>query len=72
MKILVKVKPGVKKNEVMKIGECEYVVFTNAPAKQGKANQAVIKLLSEYFKIPASRISIAIGHKTKSKIIEIN
>jgi uncharacterized protein len=72
MKILVKVKPEAKNNGVEKISENEYLIFTSAPAQQGKANRAVTKLLSEHFKVSQDRISIIIGHKTKSKIIEIN
>ncbi|HUT96197.1 MAG TPA: DUF167 domain-containing protein [Candidatus Paceibacterota bacterium] len=46
-------------------------VSVKAPAKEGKANEAVIKLLAEYFEVPKSSVIIKSGLKSKHKIIEI-
>lgn len=46
-------------------------VSVKAPAKEGKANEAVIKLLAGHFKIPKSNIKIIRGLKSKNKIINI-
>ncbi len=71
MKIIVKVKPSSRRNEVKMIEEGEYEVATTATPEKGKANQAVIDLLAEHFGIARSRIGILAGHTSRSKIIEI-
>ncbi|MBU0894961.1 MAG: DUF167 domain-containing protein, partial [Candidatus Omnitrophica bacterium] len=42
-----------------------------APAKEGKANEALIIALKHYFNVPKSRISIASGLGSKNKIVDI-
>ena len=71
MKIFAKVKPNSKEAKVEKFSEDRFVLRVRAPAKEGKANEAVIELLSGYFNIPKSRILITRGHKIKDKVIEI-
>ncbi len=72
MKIAVKVKPNAKAVSVEKTGERDFTVRVKAPAKEGKANEAVVEALSGYFDIPKSRISISVGHGGKNKIVEIS
>lgn len=71
MKISVSAKPKSKKEFVKKLGEFSYSVSVKAEAKEGKANEAIIKILSEYFKIPKFKISIVSGLNFKQKVIEI-
>ena len=46
-------------------------VSVKAPAKEGRANAAVIAAISEYFDVPKSRISIISGAGSRDKIVEI-
>lgn len=39
---------------------------------KGKANLEVIKKLSKHFRLPTNQIRIRRGHKSQTKIIEIN
>ena len=71
MIIEVKVKPKAKKEEVKKIGENTFEVKVNAPPEGGKANERLIELLSEYFKVPKSSIAILRGHTSRNKLVEI-
>jgi len=71
MKIIVNVKTNAKENKVIKISENNFKISVKEPAKEGKANEAIIKLLAECFNIPKSRISIVLGLKNKKKIIEV-
>lgn len=71
MKIIVKIKPNSKEESVVKTGEEEFTLRVKAPAKEGKANKAVIDLLSGYFDIPKSRIIIIKGLASKTKVISI-
>lgn len=67
-----KVTPRAGKNEVLKISEGEYKVKVTAPPEKGKANEAVIKLLANYFDAPKSSVSIIAGKSTRVKLIEIS
>lgn len=71
MKILVKVKTLAKLEKVEKKDDGSLLVHVNSAPIDGKANAAVLKLLSKYLKIPKSRLSIVRGLKSKNKIIEV-
>jgi uncharacterized protein len=71
MRIYIKVSPRSSKNEVSKVSEGEYKAKLTAAPVDGKANEALIKILSEHFGVAKSRISIAGGKTTKTKIIDI-
>ena len=71
MKITVRVVPNSKTEEVFRKGD-EYVIRVNEPAKEGKANKVVIKLLAEHFKVPRGSVDIVSGIKSRNKIVEIS
>jgi uncharacterized protein (TIGR00251 family) len=70
MKIQVKVKPGSRTQKVTQAGE-SFIIKVKEPPKEGKANQAVIKLLAEHFGVPQSQIKILSGFRTKNKVVEV-
>jgi uncharacterized protein (TIGR00251 family) len=70
MKIQVKVKPNSKTEEVSRKGD-SFIVKVKEPPKEGKANQAVTKLLAEHFGISQSQIRILSGFRSRNKVIEI-
>ena len=70
MKIQVKVKPNSKNEELSQEGD-SFIVKVKEPPREGQANQAVIKLLAEYFGVPQSQVRILSGFKNKNKVIEI-
>ena len=72
MKITVRVKPNSKESAVEVTGNNEYILRVNEKARDGKANSAAIGLLSAYFDIPKSRISIIKGRTSRNKIISID
>ncbi len=47
-------------------------VYTTVAPTDGHANEAVIKLLSEYFNIAKSKIKIVRGEKSRDKVIDID
>ncbi len=71
-RIAVKIVPNAKKEEVVKEGENHFKIKVRAPAFEGKANEALIEVLSEYFDIPKSRIKIDKGLLSKNKIVELD
>jgi len=70
MKIQVKVKPNSRTEEVSQEGD-SFIVKVKEPPKEGRANQAVIKLLAEHFGVPQSQVRILSGFRSKNKVIEV-
>ncbi|MFZ2188718.1 MAG: DUF167 domain-containing protein [Candidatus Moraniibacteriota bacterium] len=71
MRIYIKVIPRSSRNLVEKISEGEYRVRLTAPPVDGKANEALVKLLAEYFNISKSAISIVGGKSTPRKMVDV-
>ncbi|MEW6003258.1 MAG: DUF167 domain-containing protein [Nitrospirota bacterium] len=70
MKLLITVKPKSKQERLEKIDN-GFVAYVKEQPIENRANSALIKLLSEYFGVPKSRITILSGMKSKNKIVEI-
>jgi len=70
VKIRVRVIPNSKIEEVIKQGD-GFLVRVKEPAKEGKANRAVIKLLADYFGVPQTQIAISSGLGNRNKVIDI-
>jgi len=72
MKLRVKVQPKSSSNEIIGMRNQELIIKTTAAPDKGKANDAVIKLLSKHYKIPKSSITIESGLTSPHKTININ
>ena len=70
MKIHVKGKPNSKAEELSHEGN-SLIIKVKEPPKEGKANQAVIKLLAEHSGVPQSQVRILSGFRSKNKVIEV-
>jgi len=64
------VKPNSRTEEVSQEGH-SFIVRVREPPREGKANQAVIKLLAEYFRVPKSQVRILSGLRSRNKVIEV-
>ena len=53
-------------------GEGIYKVYVSVPPIEGRANQRIIELLADFFKVKKSHITIISGLKFKEKIIRID
>ena len=71
VRIRVRVIPNSKGEQVAREGD-GLLVRVKEPAKEGKANQAVIKSLARYFNVPQDAISVSSGLKSKNKVIEVS
>jgi len=69
-KFNIRVIPHAKQNKVIENDGVLRVYTTTAPEK-GRANGAVIELLSEYFGVPKTRIKILKGLASREKLITI-
>ena len=72
MLINVKVSPKASRNEVTKLDDSHFRVKVTAAPDKGKANDAVIKILANYFHVAKSRISIVSGETCRNKTVEIS
>lgn len=71
MKIFVRVKPKAKEDRVERVDDVNFKVWVKEPAEKGRANQAVLKTLADYFSVSQSNIRIISGATSRLKIIEI-
>ena len=69
--IHIKVSPGAKHNEV-KLDHGVMEVYLTAPPVEGKANQALIDFLSDYYHVRKSAVTIIKGLKTRQKTVQID
>lgn len=70
MKIQVKVKVNSKVWEVSQEGN-SFVVKVKEPPKEGRANQAAIRLLAQHFGVPQGQVRILSGFGSRNKVVEI-
>lgn len=86
MKIVVKAKTKAKKEGVERVNQptlnfienksnkdeiVMYKVSVKEAPVAGKANEAIIKLLAEYFSVTRDNVYLISGQKSKQKIFEI-
>lgn len=77
-RISVKVTPKASRPRVEKDllpdkhGNEQYKAWVSAPPEDGKANKAVIEILSNFLDISKSRIKIVGGLTNRNKVLEID
>ncbi len=69
--IKIQVNPKSSQNKIEKQEDGNFKIKLTTPPVNGKANEALIKLLSKEWKIPKSKILIKKGKAGKNKTIEI-
>lgn len=73
MKISVHIKPNSRhREEVVKNDDDTLTVYVKAPAIEGRANAAAIKLLAKNFKVALSKVKLVRSATSKYKIFEID
>ena len=70
-RIAVIVKPKARKPEIVKISPEDYRIAVREPAQNGQANEAAMNLLSEYLRIPKSKLKLVRGVSSRHKLIEV-
>jgi len=67
----VRVQPRARKNAIVgEIGDALKLALT-APPVEGRANEACIKFLAEFLKVPRSSVTIAAGETSRDKVIRV-
>lgn len=67
MRITVTVKPGSKKGPLVEEIDGQLTVFVQERAVDGKANEAVIKVLAEHLKTKPKNLTLEAGFTSKIK-----
>jgi uncharacterized protein (TIGR00251 family) len=70
LKIRAKVIPNSKVEGVVREGG-GFVVRVKEPAREGRANRAVIKLLAGHFGVSQRQVLISSGFGSRNKVIEV-
>lgn len=71
MKIIILTKPSAREEGVEKVSDGEFKVSVKEPAKEGRANWAIERVLAKHFGVPVSCVRIISGHASRKKIVEI-
>ena len=73
MKITATIKPNSRHREEVVVGsDGTYIIYTKAPAIEGRANAAATKLLAKYFGVAQSGVKLVRGARAKRKVFEVN
>lgn len=68
----VKVTTKASKNAVTGIKNGELLVSVTAVPENGKANEAIVKLLSKAFKCAKTKLNLVSGERGRNKLFRIN
>jgi len=71
MIIKVKVVPKAKIEKIEKLKDDYFKVYVKTPPEKGKANQRVLELIADYFKLKKHQLKIVFGKTSSRKIIEL-
>ncbi|MCV7153207.1 DUF167 domain-containing protein [Mycolicibacterium pyrenivorans] len=70
--VSVRVKPGSTKGPLVETGtDGELTVYVRERAVEGKANDAVVRVLAEHLGVPRSRIELVAGTTSRVKRFRI-
>ena len=70
--VRVKVATKASKNAIIGVRNGELLISVTAVPENGKANEAIVKLLSKSFRCAKSKINLISGSKSKNKLFKID
>lgn len=72
MKVFVFLKPNsCHREEVVANDDGSLTIYTKAPAIEGRANLAAIKLVAKHYGVASSRVKLVRGVTSRNKVFEI-
>lgn len=72
MKIFVRVKTRARHEGIEKIDDNHFKIAVKEPPEDGRANEAVVSALADYFNRAKSDVILISGHTSKNKLLEID
>jgi len=70
--LAIRVQPRAKRTEVAGEREGAIVIRVNAPPVEGKANEAVCKLIAKRLGVPARAVRILRGETGRDKVVRVD
>jgi uncharacterized protein len=70
-RLTLRVSPGAPRSRIVGRYANGWKIRVAAPATDGRANDAVVRLLSSTLDVPAARVQIVSGHSSRDKIISL-
>lgn len=71
MQIQIKAKTNASKNEIIKVKDDFWEVRTTKGPHEGEANKAIVEAVAKELGVAKSRVSIAVGVKSRTKVIVV-
>lgn len=63
--------PGAKKEKITQLKKDHFIIAVKEKAERNAANKRILEVLSAFLNIPTGDLKIVIGHRSRSKIIDI-
>ena len=67
-----RVSPGARRTEIAGRHGDGWKVRVAAPPEDGRANEAVLRLLAERLGLPRRAVAIVSGHTAREKVVELD
>lgn len=72
MRLALRVQPGAKQNALLaRLASGEWKVSVSAPPVEGRANEAVVELVSDLLGVRRRQVTVARGASSRSKVLEV-
>ncbi len=72
MKLALRVQPGAKRSALLaRLASGEWKVAVGSPPREGRANEAVMELLSDLLGVKRRQVTVARGTTSRAKLIEV-
>ena len=68
----VRLQPRARRDEVVGERGGAVVIRVTAPPVDGKANEALCRLIARAVGVPASRVSVVRGHSARDKVVRVD
>lgn len=72
MQIQIKAKTNSSRNEIVKVKDDFWEVYTTKGAHEGEANKAIVEAVAKELGVAKSRVAIATGIKSRTKVIVVS
>jgi uncharacterized protein (TIGR00251 family) len=69
--IAVRAQPGARRDEIVGLRDGVLIARVSAPALEGRANQALCRLLARSLGVRRSQVSIVQGERSRDKLVRI-
>ena len=67
----IRVAPGARTSEVVEVVDDELKVRVAAPAREGKANDELVRFVAKALGVPRRSVSIAHGAGSRHKVVDV-